>query len=258
MVVPYNLLPIELHRDMVQAEQAKVSVLLDAAKMWTECREWIDAASTELNTRVGRLTPEWQDDAGRAHEEKTQRSLAELKMWGERIDAAQPAETLTTLASSISEAYTEVMACYAAYCAADLNPLTALPAKIAAQQASAFRMNALGGQFDVSMLKVVAASGLQSPGDLMPTPKAAAEGNSPADFVKAAEAGMSALTELEGLAESVGVGGGGDSSVPPVPGLTGQDGSAGPSLAGLSPVASLPVSLPGSGAALGGVGAPPV
>ena len=24
MVVPYNLLPIELHRDMVQAEQAKV------------------------------------------------------------------------------------------------------------------------------------------------------------------------------------------------------------------------------------------
>ncbi|WP_410635250.1 hypothetical protein [Amycolatopsis sp. cmx-4-83] len=261
MVVPYNLLPIELHRDMVQAEQAKVPVLLDAAKMWTECREWIDAASTELNTRAGRLTPEWQDDAGRAHEEKTQRSLAELKMWGERIDAARPAETLTTLASSISDALAEVMTCYAAYCAADLNPLTAIPAKIAAQQASAFRMNALGAQFDVSMLKVVAASGMQSPGDLMPTPKAAAEGNSPADFVKAAEAGMSALTELEGLAESAGVGSGGgtggDSPLPGLPGL-GQDVSSGLSLAGLSPATALPLSGAALGGLPGGGGAAPV
>jgi uncharacterized protein YukE len=262
MVVPYNLLPIEMHMAMITAEQANVPVLTDAARMWTECRSWIENARAELQTRVGELTPDWQDDAGRAHEEKVQRSLAELKMWGERIDAAQPAETLTTLASAIPEAMQTVTGLYESYVATISNPFTAWAAP-AFQQAAGARMTALGAQFDLSMLKVVAASGIQSPGDLMPSPKEGApgEGNSPADFIKAAEAGMNALTELEGLAESVGVGDGGSAGVDlPVPGIPDQTGSSGLSLAGLSSTLTAP--SPVSGASLGGLtpgsGVPPV
>jgi hypothetical protein len=262
-MIPYNLLPIEMHMAMITAEQANVPVLIDAAKMWTEVRGWIESATTELNTRVGELSPHWTDEAGRAHEEKAQRSLAELKMWGERIDAAQPVETLTTLASAIPEALQTVTGFYESYVAAISNPFTAWAA-LGFQQAAGTRMTALGAQFDMSMFKVVAASGIQSPGDLMPSPKEGApvEGNSPADFIKAAEAGMSALTELEGLAESVGVGGssGADLSLPDPSGLLDQTGSSGLSLAGMAPTLTAPSPL--SGASLGGLapgsGMPPV
>lgn len=251
MAVPYNLLPIEMHMAMITAEQANVAVLTDAVRMWTECREWIENARVELHTRLGDLNPEWQDDAGLAHEEKIERCLAELAMWGERIDAARPAETLVTLASAISEALQVVTSLHASYLAAISNPFTAWMAP-GFQQASGARMTALGAQFDTSMLRVVAASGIQSPGDLMPSPEALAEGNSLADFIKAAEAGMTALTELESLATSVSSAG----SPPSMPGPDNPNGS-GLSLAGLSPE-----SLPGSPASLGGLtpasGVPPV
>ncbi|GAA4523864.1 hypothetical protein [Amycolatopsis samaneae] len=266
MVVPYNLLPIEMHLAMITAEQGNIPVLTDAARMWTECRAWIDQAAAELNTRVGELTPEWQDDAGRAHEEKVQRSLAELKMWGERIDAAKPAETLTTLASAIPGKVQEVTALHEAYQAALLNPFTAGMAPLI-QQASGAVMTEMGAHYDMSMLKVVAASGIQNPGELMPAQQqSSTEGNSPADFIKAAEAGMNALTEVEGLAESLGMGGGGgqgDGTSAPVdlsslPGTGGHDPS-GLSLAGLAPATSpMPVSGAALGAAASGAGAPPV
>ncbi|RSN65194.1 hypothetical protein DMH01_02000 [Amycolatopsis sp. WAC 04182] len=260
MAVPYNLLPIEAHLAMITAEQANVAVLTDAARMWTESRAWIENASTELHNRVGELSPTWQDDAGRAHEERAQRSLAELQFWGERIDLAQPAETLTTLASGIQETMQEVSLLHSQYMAAIGNPLTAWAAPLI-QQASGARMTALGAQFDMSMLKVVSASGIQQPDHLMPeTPQASAEGNSPADFIKAAEAGMNALSEVQGLAESLGVGGGSggtgtDVSMPEIPGY---DGTSGVSLAGLAPLPTAAGAVPGIGGLPGGSGAPPV
>lgn len=261
MAVPYNVLPIEMQLAMITAEQANVAVLTDAAKMWTECRAWIENARAELHTRVGELSPSWQDDAGRAHEEKAQRSLAELQFWGDRIDAAQPAETLTTLASAIPEALQTVTGLYQQYVAALSNPFTAWMAP-AFQQAAGVRMTALGAQFDMSMLKVVAASGIQSPEHMIPTVGPAAEGNSPADFVKAAEAGMNALSEVQGLAESVGVGGGGTGadlpSLPSLPELPGQAGSSGLSLAGLAPSPVPAGAVPALGGLPGGSGAPPV
>ncbi|MBB5852040.1 hypothetical protein ACFQ05_02050 [Amycolatopsis umgeniensis] len=260
MAVPYNLLPIEMHLAMISAEQANVAVLTDAARMWTESRAWIENASTELHTRVGELSPTWQDDAGRAHEEKAQRSLAELRFWGERIDLAQPAETLTTLAGGIQETMQEVAVLHGQYMAAISNPFTAWAAPLI-QQASGARMTALGAQFDMSMLKVVSASGIQQPDHLMPEmPQASAEGNSPADFIKAAEAGMNALSEVQGLAESVGVGGGSGSSLPDVsiPDIPGYDGSSGVSLAGLAPLPAAAGAVPSLGGLPGGSGAPPV
>ncbi|WP_410602890.1 hypothetical protein [Amycolatopsis sp. lyj-90] len=260
MAVPYNLLPIETHLAMITAEQANVAVLTDAARMWTESRAWIESASTELHTRVGELSPTWQDDAGRAHEEKAQRSLAELRFWGERIDLAQPAETLTTLAGGIQEAMQEVALLHGQYMTALSSPFTAWAAPLF-QQASGARMTALGAQFDMSMLKVVSASGIQQPDHLMPeTPQASAEGNSPADFIKAAEAGMNALSEVQGLAESAGVGGGSGGTLPdvPMPDIPGYDGSSGVSLAGLAPLPTAAGAIPSLGGLPGGSGAPPV
>ncbi|EMD26321.1 hypothetical protein [Amycolatopsis azurea] len=263
MAVPYNLLPIEAHLAMITAEQANIAVLTDAARMWTESRAWIENASAELHTRVGELSPTWQDDAGRAHEEKAQRSLAELKFWGERIDLAQPAETLTTLAGGIQETMQEVSLLHSQYMAAMSSPLTAWAAPLI-QQASGARMTALGAQFDMSMLKVVSASGIQQPDHMMPEmPQPAAEGNSPADFIKAAEAGMNALSELQGLAESAGVGGGSGGTLPEgsLPNIPGYDGSSGVSLAGLAPLPTAAGAVPalgGLGGLPGGSGAPPV
>lgn len=257
MTVPYNLLPIEMQMAMITAEQANVAVLTDAARMWTECRAWIENARAELHTRVGELSPSWQDDGGRAHEEKAQRSLAELQFWGDRIDAAQPAETLTTLASAIPEALQTVTGLYQQYLAALSNPFTAWTAP-AFQQMAGARLTALGAQFDMSMLKVVAASGIQSPEHMIPTVGPAAEGNSPADFIKAAEAGMNALSEVQGLAESLGVSGGSGADLPPVPELPGQDGSSGLSLAGLTPAPATIGAVPSLGGAPSGSGAPPM
>ncbi|WP_037317022.1 hypothetical protein [Amycolatopsis orientalis] len=259
MAVPYNLLPIEAHLAMITAEQANIAVLTDAARMWTESRAWIENATTELHTRVNELSPTWKDDAGRAHEEKAQRSLAELRFWGERIDLAQPAETLTTLASGIQETMQEVAVLHGKYVAALSNPFTAWAAPLI-QQASGARMTALGAQFDMSMLKVVSASGIQQPDHMMPEmPRPAAEGNSPADFIKAAEAGMNALSEVQGLAESAGVGGGSGGTLPDVelPDIPGYDGSSGVSLAGLAPLPTAGA-VPALGGLPGGSGAPPV
>ncbi|MFD6070663.1 hypothetical protein [Amycolatopsis lurida] len=257
MAVPYNLLPIEMHMAMITAEQANVPVLTDAAKMWTEVRAWIESARAELHTRAGELAPDWQDEAGREHEEKVQRTLAELKFWGDRIDAAQPAETLTTLAAAIPEALQVVTGLYESYRAALSSPLTAWAAP-GFQQLAGTRMTALGGQFDMSMLKVVAASGIQSPADLMPTGVTAAEGNSPADFINAAKAGMEALTEVQGLAESLGVGGGGTGGEISLPEIPDQTGSSGVSLAGLAAVPATVSPLPSPAGITPGAGAPPV
>ncbi|KZB81477.1 hypothetical protein [Amycolatopsis regifaucium] len=257
MAVPYNLLPIEMHMAMITAEQANVPVLTDAAKMWTEVRAWIESARAELHTRAGELAPDWQDEGGREHEEKVQRTLAELKFWGDRIDAAQPAETLTTLAAAIPEALQVVTGFYESYLTALSSPLTAWAAP-GFQQLAGTRMTALGGQFDMSMLKVVAASGIQSPGDLMPTAVTAAEGNSPADFINAAKAGMEALTEVQGLAESVGVGGGGTGGEVSLPEVPGQTGTSGVSLAGLTAVPAAVSPMPSPGGITPGTGTPPV
>ena len=72
---------------------------------------------------------------------------------------------------------------------------------------------------------------------------------------------MNALTELEGLAGSAGLGGGGqgvDMGAPTDVSGLGQDGSSGLSLAGLSPAAVLPTSGAALGGLAGGAGAPPV
>ncbi|MFD1326075.1 WXG100 family type VII secretion target, partial [Micromonospora sonneratiae] len=254
MAIPYNMLPIEAQLAMITAEQANVPVLIDAARMWTEVREWIETARTELHTRVGELAPTWTDDAGRAHEEKAQQTLAELKMWGERLDAAQVPEALTTLASAIPEALQTVTGLYQSYVAALSNPLTAWAAP-GFQQAAGARMTALGSQFDMSMLKVVSGAGIQSPTDLLPESQGealSAEGNSPADFIEAATAGVNVLSELQNLASSISSGAG-------ISDLTDLNGSDGPSLAGLIPG---PSTLdPVSGVSFGGlppVGGPPV
>ncbi|WP_181774793.1 hypothetical protein [Amycolatopsis pittospori] len=258
MTAVYNPFPMEMLMGMIRAEHAKVPVLHEAAQMWTEARSWIEDAQVKLNSRVSELTPEWTDDNGRQLQEKMQRSVAELKFWGDRIDMAKPAETLTTLASGITEAYLEMQGLEVAYNLARLNPLGAFE-MLAIQQAAGSRMTLLGGQFDVSMLQVVEASGIKSPDHMVPTVGPAAEGNTPADFIKAAQAGMDTLSEFQGLGESLGVGGSGgtapDVSLPDIPGY---EGSSGVSLAGLAPLPTAAGSVPSLGGLPGGSGAPPV
>ncbi|GAA0219086.1 hypothetical protein GCM10010492_16250 [Saccharothrix mutabilis subsp. mutabilis] len=243
MAVPYNALPIEAHVAMITAEQANVPVLADAARMWTEVRTWIESARVELHTRAQDLAPHWTDEAGRAMEEKFQRSDAELKMWGERIDASRVTETLTTLAAAIPETLQTVTALYEGYLAALSNPFTAGLA-VAFQQAAGTRMTALGGQFDMSMLTVCAASGIKSPGDVLPElPQVSKED------LEAATAVLGAATSLQGLASSA-VGSSGslpDVSLPELP-------STDFSLAGVTtpPAPTAPTGLPTGG----GGGAP--
>lgn len=243
MAVPYNALPIEAHVAMITAEQANVPVLADAARMWTEVRAWIESARVELHTRAQDLAPSWTDQAGREMEEKFQRSDAELKMWGERIDASRVSETLTTLAAAIPETMQTVSALYEGYLAAISNPFTAGLA-IAFQQAAGTRMTALGGQFDMSMLTVCAASGIKSPGDVLPELPTVSK-----DDVEAATAVLGAATSLQGLASSAA---GAAGSLPDVslPDLPGGD----LSLAGVT-TAPAPPALP-SGGLPGAGGAP--
>lgn len=263
MPVVYNGLPIEMHVAMSTAELANVPVLMDAAKMWTEVRAWIESARVELHTKAHNLMPHWQDDVGRELEEKFQRTLAELQMWGERIDASQVTGTLTTLASAIPPAQQTVQGLYESYVAALSNPYTAGSAP-AFQQASGAAMTALGGQFDMSMLNVATAAGIKSPADLVSGSERGAAGSSP-DAASAIEAATQAMTALQSLtsagselADMVGGGGLGDPGGPH--GLEGRSG--GPSLAGLtpdlSPVASaLPANaVPGVGGAPLSGGAP--
>ncbi len=264
-MIPYQLLPIEMHFEMAKAEAGKVHVLLEAAGMWTEVRRWIDTTATELSTRVGELGPYWTDDAGRLHEEEAQRTLAELKFWGDRIDAAKPTEKLTTLASNVSATAAAVATLYADYQIASKS-LFGAPLAFALQQASGVKMTELGGDFDLSMLSVCAAAGIESPADLVTSQETVpAEGNSPTDFLAAAEAGMTALTELQGLAETAGSfgGDGAGTQLPTSEGLSGlgssPNASSGISLAGL---ATLPpaagAALPPLGGLPGGSGLPPM
>ncbi|RSN33728.1 hypothetical protein DL990_15325 [Amycolatopsis sp. WAC 01416] len=255
------MLPIEMHVEMIKAENGNISVLTDAARMWTEVRGWIDAAQVELHTRVAELSPQWTDENGRAMEEKTQRTLAELKMWGERIDAAQPAAALNTLATSIPATAAAVAGFYSSYLAAIGIPV-GLGAAAAAgfQQLSATAMNTLAAEFDMSIGQVVAASGVRNPAEVLPAQQVSAEGNSPTDVLKAATAGMTTLQELQDLSSSLTSGGSG--------GATGLDSSAlgqnipgwsadgGPSLAGLT--STVPPVNPGLPAGLPGAGLPPV
>ncbi|RSM76680.1 hypothetical protein DL991_24775 [Amycolatopsis sp. WAC 01375] len=255
------MLPIEMHVEMIKAENGNISVLTDAARMWTEVRGWIDAAQVELHTRVAELSPQWTDENGRAMEEKTQRTLAELKMWGERIDAAQPAAALNTLATSIPATAAAVAGFYSSYLAAIGIPF-GLGAAAAAgfQQLSATAMNTLAAEFDMSIGQVVAASGVRNPAEVLPAQQVSAEGNSPTDVLKAATAGMTTLQELQDLSSSLTSGGSG--------GATGLDSSAlgqnipgwsadgGPSLAGLT--STVPPVNPGLPAGLPGAGLPPV
>ncbi|WP_188316323.1 WXG100 family type VII secretion target [Solihabitans fulvus] len=280
MSIPYNLLPIEMHVAMISAELPNASVLADAARMWTEVRGWVEAAHTELNSRASTLSQGWNDDAGRALDEKVQRSLAELKTWGERIDGSNVVQTLTTMSTAIPEAHAEVTALHESYQAAMAVPFgLGVPAAIAIQQLSGTRMTALGAQFDGSMLSVCAAAGAATPADLVPgldnikAPTAA-------ELAKSAESATSALSALQSLGSSLT--GGGSGSTPDLsslsPDLTGGLGSTGsgaslpdltsaggPSLAGLAPNTLMPGQLPGlesmSGGLSGGLpgsGAPPV
>ena len=266
MAVPYNFLPIEMHVAMSTAELANVPVLMDAAKMWTEVRAWIESARVELHTKAHNLTPHWKDDVGRALEEKFQRSLAELKMWGERIDASQVVGTLTTLASAIPQAHQTVLGLHQSYVAALSNPFTA-PSAPAFQQASGAAMTALGGQFDMSMLKVCTAAGIKSPADLIPGSEGGAAGSS-ADAASAIEAATQAMTALQSLSSAGSelanmAGGGGPGGPGDLGGPNGLEGlSGGPSLAGLIPdlgpvVSALPANaVPGAGGAPLSGGAP--
>ncbi|RSN40894.1 hypothetical protein DMC64_33940 [Amycolatopsis sp. WAC 04197] len=249
------MLPIEMHVKMIEAEARNVSALTEAARMWTEVRGWIDAAQVELHTRVAELSPQWTDENGRAMEEKTQRTLAELKMWGERIDAAQPAAALTALATSIPATASAVASAFGGYAA-----VGGLPLGAGFQQLSATAMNALAVEFDVSIGQVVAASGVRNPAEVLPAQQISTEGNSPTDVLKAATAGMTTLQELQDLSSSL-TSGGSD-------GATGLDSSAlgqnvpgwsaggGPSLAGLAPTP--PPVAPGLSGGLPGAGLPPV
>ncbi|MFD5095258.1 hypothetical protein ACFWMR_31970, partial [Amycolatopsis thailandensis] len=258
-MIPYNMLPIEMHVEMIKAEGGNVSVLNDAARMWTQVREWIGAAQVELHTRVAELSPQWTDENGRAMEEQTQRTLAELKMWGERIDAAQPAAALTTLAAAIPATSAAVDGFYASYLAVKGLPFGDALA-VPFQQMSATAMNALAADFDLSIGQVVAASGVRNPAEVLPAQQVSTEGNSPTDVLKAATAGMTTLQELQDLSSSLTSGGSG--------GGTGLDSSAlgqnvpdwsaggGPSLAGLT--STLPPVAPGLPGGLPGAGLPPV
>ncbi|WP_410579952.1 hypothetical protein [Amycolatopsis sp. lyj-108] len=260
-MIPYNMLPIEMHVEMIKAENGNISVLTDAARMWTEVRGWIDAAQVELHTRVAELSPQWTDENGRAMEEKTQRTLAELKMWGERIDAAQPAAALNTLAASIPATASAVAGFYGSYLAAIGLPFGVGAAAAASfQQLSATAMNALAIEFDMSIGQVVAASGVRNPAEVLPAQQVSTEGNSPADVLKAATAGMTTLQELQDLSSSLTSGGSGgatglDSSAPGQ-NIPGWSADGGPSLAGLT--STLPPVTPGLPAGLPGGGLPPV
>ncbi|WP_436501618.1 hypothetical protein [Actinokineospora sp. HUAS TT18] len=225
-MIPYGAIPIEAHLAMISAEQANVPVLADAARMWTEVRAWIEQARLELHTRAYELLPQWPDEAGREFEGKVERTLAELQMWGQRIDASQVIETLTTLSTAIPPVFQAVTGLYQGYMAALSNPFTA-PAAPGFQQAAGAAMTALGAHFDGAMLKVCTAAGIQSPADVIPDFNAE-------DAATALDTAKDALSSLSSLTSAMGTG---------ADMLTG----GGPSLAGLTPVA------PTTGAELSGV-----
>ncbi|MFD2414717.1 hypothetical protein [Amycolatopsis pigmentata] len=236
-MIPYNLLPIEAHVWMIQAEQARIPVLLSAAQMFHEAHAWTQEAATQLQTQAGNLSPDWKDMAADSFQAKTGRSIADLKMWGDRIAGSRVTSQLTTLAGTLPEALATVLGLYGEYQALTSNIFTA-GAAFPVWQASATRMNKLAAQYETTMLAVCGAAGVTNPGDLIPNFTI-----SSADAVKSANAAVDFLTEVQSLAQSVGGGSGGLGSsanlsglnLPSPVGFNPQDWAAwqGPSLAGL-------------------------
>jgi hypothetical protein len=256
MAIPYNLLPMEMLVAMSSAEVANAPGYLDAARMWTDVRSWIDSARTELRTRSESLLPHWQDEAARDWAMRVQADDADLAGWAARIDASQVSATLTTLSGAITRTHAEVLALHGQYMAALSNPLTAWAA-VGFQQAAGAVMSALGAQFDVAIAKTASAAGVKPPDIPTVEVKPSAEGNTPEDAVKALTATADAMSELETLASGLGLGqgGGGFSSGDysgGLPGLAGVDTATVPGAANLTAAA------PGAGTAptLSGMGLP--
>lgn len=225
MAIPYNLLPMEMLVAMSSAEVANAAGYLDAARMWTDVRGWIDSARTELRTRSESLLPHWQDQAARDWATKVQADDADLAGWAARIDASQVSATLTTLSGAITRTHMEVVALHGQYLAALSNPLTAWAA-VGFQQAAGAVMTALGAEFDMAIAKTATAAGVKAPDIPTVEVKPSAKGNTPEDAVKALTATSGAMSELETLAKSLGFGQGGTGS-------TGDYAGGLPSLAGV-------------------------
>lgn len=255
MAIPYNLLPMEMLVAMSSAEAANAPGYLEAARMWTEVRTWIDGARTELRTRSESLLPHWQDEAAQDWALRVQADDTDLAGWASRIDASQVSATLTTLSGAITRTHMEVMALNGQYLAALSNPLTAWAA-VGFQQAAGAVMTALGAEFDLAIAKTASAAGVKAPN--MPTVdiKPSADGNTAEDAIKALTATSDAMSELETLATSMGFGGGGGG------GATADYAGGMPSLAGVNPTlpgtANLTSAAPGAGTAptLSGMGLP--
>ncbi|MFI7677938.1 hypothetical protein [Actinophytocola sp. NPDC049390] len=250
MPIPYNMLPMEMLVAMSSAEAANAPGYVDAARMWTDVRTWIDSARTELRNRSESLLPHWQDAAAQEWATKVQAEDADLAGWAARIDAAQPSATLTTLAGAITRTNQEVLALHGQYMAALSNPLTAWAA-LGFQQAAGAVMTALGAQFEVAIAKTASAAGVEAPDIPRVEIKPSAEGNTPEDAIKALTATSDAMSELQTLATTLGfgqssAGGGGD--------LADYAGGL-PSLAGLNPTVPSGATLT-SGAAPGAGTAP--
>ncbi|MFD5250573.1 hypothetical protein ACFWIW_38905 [Amycolatopsis sp. NPDC058340] len=230
--------------------------------MWKEARAWVEEAKVELQTRANDLAPDWTDDAGRAFEEKTKLSLADLTLWGQRIDDSQVSEKLAELAASLPGTEAIVLGLAAEYEAFMLT--LNFPAAFGAQQQAGAALSTLGTRFDMAMLSMCTAAGIANPADILPGfPQIT---GSAADAVKTADAAVNLLTEVQSLTESLGAGSGG--TLPDSSGLLdGWTGSAVPSasnpggggltLAGLAPNASAPGPLVGAPGALSGGGMPP-
>lgn len=265
MAIPYNMLPMEMLVAMSTAEVANAPGYLDAARMWTEVRTWIDGARTELRTRSESLLPHWQDEAARDWATKVQVDDADLASWGARIDASQVSATLTTLSGAITRTHAEVVALHGQYMAALSNPLTAWAA-LGFQQAAGAVMTALGAQFDMAIVKTASAAGVKPPDIPQVDIKPSADGNTPEDAVKALKATTDAMSELETLATTMGLGqstggSGGDYSSGGMPSLAGLDTSlpTGANLTSAAPGAGAAPTLSGSSlpyGTLGGAGLP--
>jgi hypothetical protein len=211
MAIPYGMLPMEALVAMSGAEAANAPGYLDAARMWTDVRGWIDDARTELRTRSESLLPHWQDEAARDWAARVRADDADLAGWAARIDGSQVAQTLTTLSGAISRTHAEVLALHGQYLAALSNPLTAWAA-VGFQQAAGAVMSALGAQFDVAIAKTAAAAGVKPPDVPTVDVKPSAEGNTPEDALKALTATADAMSELETFASGLGMGTGADRS----------------------------------------------
>ncbi|GAB3728278.1 hypothetical protein GCM10027598_48590 [Amycolatopsis oliviviridis] len=257
---PYGVLPMEVLVGCITQTQACIPVLTEKSMMWKEARAWVEEAKVELQTRANNLAPDWTDDAGRAFAEKTKVSLADLTLWGQRIDDSQVSEKLASLAAALPGAETTVLGLAAEYeaCVLTLN----FPAAFGVQQQAGAFLSGLGNQFDMTMLSMCAAAGIANPADLVPGfPQVT---GSAADAVKTADAAVNLLTEVQSLTESLGVGGGSTSGssglldgwngseVPSASNPGGTSAGGGPTLAGLAPSALASGGLAPSGGLSGG------